>query len=345
MNDRENLILKAIIQHYLEYGESVGSRTLEKKYNIGVSSATIRNAMSDLEEKGLIIKTHTSSGRVPTNEGYKLYIDELVKIRDISSEEKERIVKTYNQKMHQIDMILEETSRLLSRISNYAGIVLEPSIKEEKIKKVELIHINETNLLMVVVMDSNITKTQNISLKVHMEEKEVKQLAEFINNEIKVSASAFTITDLENFLMKMNIFRFERLEEDKMVEENKMFFDGGTRLIESSSLDVLKVIDRAKLLSNPHGMKAIFTHLINKGNYTDGEVNIVFGEDFGVTELEDLSFVFSVYTLGNSKGVIGVIGPKRMEYSKTVGLVEYVSEEVGRILKDNKNSRLIKGDE
>ena len=340
MNDRENLILKAIIQHYLEHGESVGSRTLEKKYNIGVSSATIRNAMSDLEEKGLIVKTHSSSGRVPTNEGYKLYIEELVKIHDISSEEKERIVKTYNQKMHQIDMILEETSRLLSRISNYAGIVLEPSIKEEGIKKVELIHINETNLLMVVVMTSNITKTQNISLKVSMEEDEVKQLTSYINKEIKDSQSNFTIKDLEDFLIKMEIFRFEKWQEEKMVEESKMFFDGGTRLIENSTLDIVKIVDRARLLSNPKDMKEIFTHLISNGNYTDGEVNIVFGDDFGVNELSDLSFVFSVYTIGNSKGVIGVIGPKRMEYSKTVGLVEYVSEEVGKILKNNKNNKI-----
>ena len=86
MNDREQLILKAIIKHYLEYGESVGSRTLEKKYSIGVSSATIRNTMADLEDKGLIIKTHTSSGRIPTSEAYKLYVDELIKIRDISKQ-------------------------------------------------------------------------------------------------------------------------------------------------------------------------------------------------------------------------------------------------------------------
>ena len=138
----------------------------------------------------------------------------------------------------------------------------------------------------------------------------------------------------------MEIFRFEKLQEEKMVEESKMFFDGGTRLIENSTLDIVKIVDRARLLANPKDMKEIFTHLISNGNYNDGEVNIVFGDDFGVKELSDLSFVFSVYTIGSSKGVIGVIGPKRMEYSKTVGLVEYVSEEVGKILKNNKNSKI-----
>ena len=131
MNEREKLILKAIIKHYLEFGESVGSRTLEKKYSIGVSSATIRNTMADLEDKGLIAKTHTSSGRIPTSEGYKLYVEELIKIRDISTEAKAKVVEAYNKKMNQIDMIFEETSRLLSKISKYAGVVLEPAIRQE----------------------------------------------------------------------------------------------------------------------------------------------------------------------------------------------------------------------
>ena len=95
MNEREQLILKAIIKHYLDFGESVGSRTLEKKYNIGVSSATIRNAMADLEDKGLIVKTHTSSGRIPTSEGYRLYVEELLKIRDISQEEKVFVLSVF----------------------------------------------------------------------------------------------------------------------------------------------------------------------------------------------------------------------------------------------------------
>ena len=113
----------------------MGSRTLEKKYNIGVSSATIRNTMADLEDKGLIVKTHTSSGRIPTSEGYKLYVDELLKIRDISQEEKAKVMQAYNKRMNQIDMIFEETSRLLSKISQYAGVVLEPAFYAGRCKK------------------------------------------------------------------------------------------------------------------------------------------------------------------------------------------------------------------
>ena len=175
MNEREQLILKAVIKHYLDFGESVGSRTLEKKYNIGVSSATIRNTMADLEDKGLIVKTHTSSGRIPTSEGYRLYVEELLKIRDISQEEKAKVFETYNKKINQIDAIFEETSRLLSKISQYAGVVLEPSIRQESIRKVQFVHINDTNVLAVVVMNTFLTKSLNIYLENPVSEKEIKQ--------------------------------------------------------------------------------------------------------------------------------------------------------------------------
>ena len=181
MNDREQLILKAIIKHYLEFGESVGSRTLEKKYSIGVSSATIRNTMADLEDKGLIAKTHTSSGRIPTSEGYKLYVEELIKIRDISTEAKAKVVEAYNKKMNQIDMIFEETSRLLSKISKYAGVVLEPTIRQEGIRKVQLVHINDTNIMAVIIMDSFLTKNLNIFLENPLKEQEVQNINVILN--------------------------------------------------------------------------------------------------------------------------------------------------------------------
>lgn len=335
MNDRERLILKAIISHYLEFGESVGSRTLEKKYGIGVSSATIRNTMADLEDKGLIAKTHTSSGRIPTSEGYRLYVEELIQIRDISTEAKAKVVEAYNKKMNQIDMIFEETSRVLSKISQYAGIVLEPAIRQESIKKVKLVHISDTNILAVVVMESFLTKNLNIYLETPMNEEEVENVSKYLNEKIK-NSSVFTLSDLGEFFMNTDLFVPEDFQKEKVIDEGKLFFEGGSNLIESNVSDVVKIINRVKLFNSPDDMRQIFSQFIQQGDYKDGEVNIIFGEDLDIAGLEDFSFVFSVYTLGDAKGIMGVIGPKRMEYSKTVGLVEYVSEEVQQILKKNK---------
>ena len=335
MNDREQLILKAIIKHYLEFGESVGSRTLEKKYRIGVSSATIRNTMADLEDKGLITKTHTSSGRIPTSEGYKLYVEELIKIRDISTEAKAKVVEAYNKRMNQIDMIFEETSRLLSKISKYAGVVLEPAIREEGVRKVQLVHINDTNILAVVVMDSYLTKNFNIFLETPLSEEEVKNINEALSLRINENRH-FTLSDLGKFFMNTDLFTQEGFQEDEIINDGKLFFEGGSNLIETNTSDVMKVIDRVKFFNNPEDMKQIFLQFIQTNRYKDGEVHVIFGEDLEIAGLEDFSFVFSVYTMGDAKGIMGVIGPKRMKYSETVGLVEYVSEEVKQLLKKNK---------
>ena len=333
MNDREQLILKAIIKHYLEFGESVGSRTLEKKYSIGVSSATIRNTMADLEDKGLIVKTHTSSGRIPTSEGYRIYVEELIKIREISTEAKAKVIEAYNKKMNQIDKIFEETSRLLSKMSQYAGVVLEPVIRQEGVKKVKLIHINNMNILVVAVMDSFLTKSFNMFLENPMNEEEVEDIDILLNEKIKNSPKAFTLSDLEEFFINKDLLMPEELKEEQVINEGKLFFEGGTNLLESNVSDVMKVIDRVKLFNNPEDMRHIFSQFIKTDQYKDGEVNVIFGEDLEIAGLEDFSFVFSVYTMGDAKGIMGVIGPKRMEYSKTVGLVEYVSEEVKQLLK------------
>ena len=336
MNDREQLILNAIIKHYLEFGESVGSRTLEKKYEIGVSSATIRNTMADLEDKGLIVKTHTSSGRIPTSEAYKLYIEELMKIRDISTETKAKIVEAYNKKMGQLDMIFEETTRLLSMMTEYAAVVLEPAIRQEGIRKVRLVHVNDTSILAVVVMDTNLTKNLNIYLENPVSEGEVENIDRYLNERIQESSKVFTLSDLQEFFVNTELFESENFHDDQVIDEGKLFFEGGTKLLENNISDVVKVIDRIKFFNNPDGMKQIFSQFIRTDEYKDGEVNVIFGEDLDIAGLEDFSFVFSVYTMGDAKGIMGVIGPKRMEYSKTVGLVEYVSEEVQQILKRNK---------
>jgi len=290
MNDREQLILKAIIKHYLEFGESVGSRTLEKKYNIGVSSATIRNTMADLEDKGLIAKTHTSSGRIPTSEGYKLYVEELIKIRDISKEAKAKVVEAYNKKMNQIDMIFEETSRLLSKISKYAGVVLEPAIRQEGIRKVQLVHINDTNIMAVIIMDSFLTKNLNIFLENPVDEEEVQNINMILNDEINRSPN-FTLSDLEKFLTNTDLFVPEDFQKNKMLNEGKLFFEGGSNLIESNTSDVMKIIDRVKFFNNPEDMKQIFLQFIQTNQFKDGEVNVIFGEDLDIAGLEDFSFV------------------------------------------------------
>ena len=237
--------------------------------------------------------------------------------------------------MDQIDMIFEEPSRLLSKISKYAGVVLEPAIREEGVRKVQLVHINDTNILAVVVMDSYLTKNFNIFLETPLSEEEVKNINEALSLRINENRH-FTLSDLGKFFMNTDLFTQEGFQEDEIINDGKLFFEGGSNLIETNTSDVMKVIDRVRFFNNPEDMKQIFLQFIQTNRYKDGEVHVIFGEDLEIAGLEDFSFVFSVYTMGDAKGIMGVIGPKRMKYSETVGLVEYVSEEVKQLLKKNK---------
>lgn len=332
MNNREREILKAIISHYLQYGESVGSRTIEKKYNMGVSSATIRNVMSDLEDMGLIKKMHTSSGRIPTTDGYKMYIEELIQIREISTDIKKQITDTYTNKINKIDKIFQETSKLLSVLSEYTGVVLEPIIKDEYIKKVEFVQISKKHIFIVIILNNNITKTANLYLDYDIDEYGLRKASKYLND-IIVDNSKFNLQDLEKFLLKIGKLDQTFTDEDMMNNE-RVFMEGSINLIEKIQDNAIKVMDTVRILANREEIKNVFKSFLDSGDYPPGGVNIIFGEDLGKEEYKDFSFVFSVYEIGDDKGIIGVIGPKNMEYSKTLGLVEYVSNMVEEVLEE-----------
>ena len=174
LTDREKLVLNAIIDFYLRFGETIGSRTLVKTYNIDLSSATIRNVMSDLEERGFIEKTHSSSGRIPTDLGYKYYLSELLKIEKLSREEKDRINTEYEKKVNELDGILQQTSSLLSRLTSYASIVIEPDYRKERIKKIELVHIDDYIILAIIVTEDLSVVTKKIKLEESITKEELK---------------------------------------------------------------------------------------------------------------------------------------------------------------------------
>ena len=178
---------------------------------------------------------------------------------------------------------------------------------------------------------SSLTKNLNIFLENPVTESEVEKINNFLNEKI-ANSQYFTLSDLKDFFTNTNLFSQSDFQGNGISDEGKLFFEGGTNLIENNTSDVMNIINRVKLFNNPNDLRNVFSQFLQMEEFKDGEVNVIFGEDLKIAGLEDFSFVFSVYTLNNARGIIGVIGPKRMEYSKTVGLVEYVAEEVNQLL-------------
>ena len=333
ITEREKLVLNAIVNYYLNFGDTIGSRTLVKKYGIDLSSATIRNVMADLEDMGFIAKTHTSSGRIPTDKGYKYYLDELLKIEKLTKQEKENIELSYENRVNELDMLLQHTSSLLSKLTTYAGIAMGPAIIIEKVKKVELVHIDDYMIISIIVLENRAVKTKKVILTNPITKDELAELTEEINERLKVED--LSSTEIENFILgkKKIIPKVAQHYED----DGKLFINNVPSIFRDKNVN--EVSEALELFNQRKDIRGIFEHIINTRSTTNGRVEVVFGDELGIKGLEDYSFVYSTYSIGDSQGVIGVIGPKRMAYSKTMGLIKYVTQEVNKVINQNQIER------
>lgn len=327
ISEREKLVLNAIVDYYLTVGDTIGSRTLVKKYGIELSSATIRNVMADLEDMGFIEKTHTSSGRIPTDMGYKYYLTELLKVEKITQEEIENIRNVYNRRVDELENILKQTSTLLSKLTNYAGIAVEPKPDNTKVDRVELVYIDEYLIMAVIVMEDRRVKTKNIHLPYPITKNEVDKKVVELNDKIKNNEIA--INDIEKFFTESSDIIYEYDDEDEL---SKYFINNLPGVLKDR--DIEEVTDVIEFFNERKDIRDLFEKLIEQKAKENSKtnVNVILGDELGIKELEDFSFVYSIYNLGGAQGIIGVMGPKRMAYSKTMGLINHVSREVNKLI-------------
>ena len=332
LNDREKLVLNAIIDFYLRFGETIGSRTLVKKYNIGLSSATIRNVMSDLEDNGFIVKKHSSSGRIPTDLGYKYYLDELLKIEKLSREEKVKINNEYERKVNAVDVILQQTSSLLSKLTNCASVVIEPVHRKENIKKIELVHINDFLVLAITVTEDMNVSTKKIQLEHPISKEKLNIMSERLNEQIK--RRIIKSYEVEEVIIK-NFEEYDNLKDEVYRDiEGKLYLNNSPIIFKDKNVN--EVMDVLEMFSEEKDVKNFFENVLATRDETEGKVNVILGDELPIKGLEDFSFVYSTYKKGGSKGIIGVLGPKRMPYSKTMGIIEYISNEVEKVINNEK---------
>ncbi len=329
ISDREKLVLNAIIDYYLTFGDTIGSRTLVKKYGIELSSATIRNVMADLEDMGFIEKTHTSSGRIPTDIGYKYYLNELLKIERITKEEKENISLVYDKKINELDNILKKTSDLLSKLTNYTGIAIEPKTTNEKVDRIELLHIDNHFLMLVIIMEDRRVKTKNIHLDYPISKEEVERMAIELNKKLK--RNEIDIHQIERYIHgEDDVLCIDDIDLTESDEFTRYFINNLSSIFKDKSIEEISEV--IKFFNKRKDIKDLFERLIEQKSHERKKVNVIFGDELGIKELEDFSFVYSIYDIGGAQGIIGVMGPKRMAYSKTVGLINHVSKEVNKLL-------------
>lgn len=346
LTDRKRKILQAIIRNYLETGEPVGSRTISKYTDLNLSSATIRNEMSDLEEMGYIIQPHTSAGRIPSDKGYRLYVNELVEERtsQVTAMNSLMIYKT-----NRMEEILKQVVRLLASRTNYTTMISAPSYKGNKVKFIQLSRINSRQLLDVVVIEGNIVKNHLLDLDEEINEEQVLKLNLLLNTRL----NGLTLSDI-NLGLISNIKEEAGIHAqvvndvlDTIAEVIRAETDENMEIYTSGANNIFRYPEladksRASQLITTLEEKSLLADFIKDTKMESVDpgtgIKVYIGEEGPVESMKDCSVVTATYDLGNGlQGTIGIIGPKRMDYEKVMDNLNTVKESLNELFRDDKS--------
>ena len=324
LDERKTKILKAIIQTYLETGEPVGSRTISKYTDLNLSSATIRNEMSDLEELGYIVQPHTSAGRIPSDKGYRFYVDNLMEEKDREVSEMKDFVIERTEKMEQV---LKQVVKLLATNTNYATMITAPQYRQGKLKFIQLSQVDEEQLLAVIVLEGNIVKNKIIRTDLNgLDNEQILKLNLLLNTSLNgLALNQINLATIAKLMEQAGIYS-EIISKvlDAIVES--VSEDEGLEIYTSGATNIFKYPEladsaRAQELISAFEEKQQLVSLVND-TLSDEEntgIQVYIGSESPMQTMKDCSVVTATYDLGEGvKGTIGIVGPKRMDYEKVM---------------------------
>ena len=344
LDERKMKILQAIIRNYLETGEPVGSRTISKYTDLNLSSATIRNEMADLEELGYIIQPHTSAGRIPSDKGYRLYVDNMMKEKEQALKEKEKEVadmrEFLNEKVDKVETLLKNMAKMLANNTSYAAMISAPPIHKNKLKFIQLSQVENQKMLCVMVLEGNIIKNKIIDVKEEIDNETLLKLNILFNS----SLNGLTLEEINlGIISKMSSQAGEQLELARNVldavaeaisaEDNlEIYTSGATNIFKYPELSDS---NRAKELISTFEEKKLLSSLIDMEDESDShDIKVYIGEETPVQTMKDCSVITATYELEEGvHGTIGIIGPKRMDYEKVVDTLKDIKNTLDSVYK------------
>lgn len=343
LDERKQKILHAIIQNYLETGEPVGSRTISKYADLGLSSATIRNEMSDLEEMGYIIQPHTSAGRIPSDMGYRFYVDQLMKEKEQEvTEMKELII----QRQDKMELVLKQMAKVLAANTNYATLITSPQYHRTKLKFIQLSVISEDQLLAVVVAEGNVVKNKVIPISHGLDNETILKLNILLNTslngltmeEINLSTIAKLKDQAGIHSEVINSVLDAVAEAIQMDDDLEVYTSGTTNIFKYPELaDSTKA---SALISAFEDKQQLASLMEDMKDGNDTGIQVYIGNETPGQTMKDCSVVTTTYELGEGmRGTIGIVGPKRMDYEKVVDNLKTLTNQLDLIFNKNKEGR------
>jgi len=331
LNERKKKILQVLIHQYIRTAQPVGSRTLAENYGLDLSSATIRNYLADLEEEGYLTHPYTSAGRIPTDKGYRFYVDSLIEIQHLVLREEERIRREYSQQIKRLEDLLRYTSHVLACSSHYAGFVLSPEWEKNILQSLQLISVGERKILVVLVTEAGSIRHLLIENELNLGAEKLYRLSRILSKKVskltlrevkekiyeKIKEEERTQTELLSLARKIAQQTFASNEKEEIYLEGANNILALPEFSDSEKIkNLLKFIEERKLLST----------LLEKKVKKTG-IKVTIGSENPLPEMQECSLVTSVYHCGEQLfGLLGILGPKRMEYSRMIALVDFISQ-------------------
>ncbi len=337
LDERKKIILTAIIQNYLETGEPVGSRTISKATELNLSSATIRNEMADLEELGYIYQPHTSSGRIPSDKGYRLYVDTMLQSKD---RETESVRNIYLEKVDRLEKLLQQVVKVLADNTNYATMISAPAVKRNKIKFMQLSAVDDEQLLVVIVAEGNIVRNKILKLVEPLDNETILKLNILLNTHLtgmameQINLGLIAAMKEQAGIHSDIVSRvLDAIVESINVEDLEIYTSGATNI-----LNYPELIERGsarnllETFEDKDDLQTLVSNTMCNADPESNGIQVYIGEETPVQTMKDCSVVTTTYDLGDGvQGTIGIVGPKRMDYKKVLTSLETLTSELDKI--------------
>ena len=338
LNERAQHFLKVLIERYIREGQPVGSRTLAKDAGLELSPATIRNVMADLEDQGLIVSPHTSAGRVPTVNGYRVFVDSLISLQPVDHHSIQRLQDELEERDAPQNLI-ETASHFLSGLTHMAGVVMIPRHDQIVIRELQFVHLSDMRVLAILVTSQGEVLNRIVETSRLFSRDELEQASRFVNahySGLELDAIKSKIVremeahqqDMDKLMREALTIADQALQDEE--EEQDYVVSGQTNLMD---FDELAQLDRIKMMFDAFSEKQEILHLLDRCSQAEG-VQLFIGEESGYGPLEKCSVVTAPYEMGNTVvGVLGVIGPTRMAYDRVIPIVDITAKMLGAALK------------
>ncbi len=335
LKDREKEILRFVIHQFILTANPVGSRNVSKRYDIGLSPASIRNIMSDLEETGFLDHPHTSAGRVPTDKGYRFYVDSLMDPPKLDQTSKKIIDVNLSSAPTETEELLRVTSHILSDLTNQLAMVTYPKFEQAVLQKIQIVQLSSTRILVVVSINSGMVKTITLEIDAEVREEQVSTVQQLLNERLTGLRFSEIRNTIEERMKDFNSESYRPIIRVFLDSVDKIFTDQSSeKAIISGTKNILKQPEFEdmnqfqsviELIEN----KDIIIHILDEKKFPmEDDVSITIGQEIREEKLSDYSMITKEYKIGDMHGTLGIMGPKRMDYSKIVAAVVYIAEQL-----------------